>query len=287
MENSQAVLWDRLYQNLNTRLSAIKEEAEEKIAWAKKSRETAEQSLQELIELADTIQTKEEEILFFKSIKPRFQAEIIFYAKVYKLEQNRPVGSVKKQKKYFNKELKSLRQYFNDDKFIYQYLRSGDTQRDEQFFFKPTPTSTIALYDFDAFTLPSTPIAFDNVVARIKAHELLQAYLVEAIAQLKQVQRTVPTLTKKDDTKVTFTGPKIDLVLFIYAYQKLGWFGGASLESIFNTVNVAFNAGIDNHSRSLQEGMNRKSGIESTFKKPEMALQQYMNELLTKPYNKK
>lgn len=52
---------------------------------------------------------EEEEISFFKEIKPKFCYRLIYYRKLYNIEMNRPAG-VDKQKEYL---ISAVRIYFN------------------------------------------------------------------------------------------------------------------------------------------------------------------------------
>jgi hypothetical protein len=44
-------------------------------------------------------QDKDEEILFFKEVKPKLCSRLIYYRKVYNIEMNRPIG-IDQQKEY-------------------------------------------------------------------------------------------------------------------------------------------------------------------------------------------
>lgn len=53
----------------------------------------------------------QEEIYFFKHIKPQFIAKLIYYNAVYKIESKKP-NETKSAKKYINNELKKLKKFF-------------------------------------------------------------------------------------------------------------------------------------------------------------------------------
>ena len=55
--------------------------------------------------------SEEEEILFFKEIKPRLFSRLIYYRKIYNIEMNRPVGSIESQKEYLLTEMDDLGRY--------------------------------------------------------------------------------------------------------------------------------------------------------------------------------
>ena len=57
--------------------------------------------------LSYKFQNEEEEILFFKEIKPRLCFRLIYYRKVYNIEMDRPTG-INKQQEYLNDLLNGI-----------------------------------------------------------------------------------------------------------------------------------------------------------------------------------
>src|ERR1035437_1739193 len=55
--------------------------------------------------LSYDFQDAAEEIHFFRNVKPRICANLIYYRSVYNIEMNRPLGSVETQRRYLDKEL--------------------------------------------------------------------------------------------------------------------------------------------------------------------------------------
>src|ERR1700679_2381132 len=91
-----------LYEQLERNLEQIKEEAENRICLANKSINAI---LGAINELKDQIKRRQfsdtsEEILFFKTLKPKFSSLLIFYVKVQQIETRRPNGSHKAQCEY-------------------------------------------------------------------------------------------------------------------------------------------------------------------------------------------
>ena len=79
-------------------------------------------------------ENEEEEIHFFKEIKPRLFSRLIYYQKVYQIETMRPNGSKSVQVKYFEKELDRLTDFFEQNLDFCSYFRSGSTHLDRFFF---------------------------------------------------------------------------------------------------------------------------------------------------------
>ena len=55
-----------------------------------------------------TFPTEQEEITFFKEIKPRIFCKLIYYRKIYNIEMNRPVSGPDSIRSYLNRELEII-----------------------------------------------------------------------------------------------------------------------------------------------------------------------------------
>lgn len=68
--------------------------------------------------------SEEEEIEFFKEIKPRLFCKLIYYRKIYNIEMMRPVASTESQKDYLKSELAAINTYMNKRLDFIRYYRS-------------------------------------------------------------------------------------------------------------------------------------------------------------------
>jgi hypothetical protein len=75
--------------------------------------------------LAHPFKIEEEEIQFFKIIKPRFYCHLLYFLKIYSIELCRPVGSDQDIKDFFQMELKANKVFFEDILRFYEYYRSS------------------------------------------------------------------------------------------------------------------------------------------------------------------
>jgi len=69
--------------------------------------------------------SQEQEIDFFKNIKPKFTSKLIYYNAIYKIETKKPHGGERIVKKYINNELEKLKRYFDSNLDFYRYYRTG------------------------------------------------------------------------------------------------------------------------------------------------------------------
>lgn len=80
-----------------------------------------------------------QEIEFFKKIKPEIQGKLIFYNKVFKIESSCPSGMWDVHKKYFQDELQKIENIYRENTCncpFYRYYRSGRIDRDEELFIR-------------------------------------------------------------------------------------------------------------------------------------------------------
>lgn len=79
----------------------------------------------------------EQEIDFFKNIKPQILGKLIYYNKVFRIETTCPVNTGEIHQSYFENELKSLKSEYKEsicNTYFYRYYRAGRTDRDHSYF---------------------------------------------------------------------------------------------------------------------------------------------------------
>lgn len=94
-------------------------------------------------------QCTEEEIYFFKCLKPKLISKRINYKAIFNIESEAPLGK-KQTKKHYEKALNNTYQYSKKNKEFYRYYRSGSTQRDEDYFVRSNRKPKL---DDDCFAL--------------------------------------------------------------------------------------------------------------------------------------
>lgn len=192
--------------------------------------------------IAYRFQYEEEEILFFKEIKPKIFCYLIYYRKVYNIEMHRPVASVDAQKEYLKRKLDTI-QVFNDKILdFYRYYRSGATYLDAAYFVRGKPDTEQYLETFYYERDPQFSTNADFKVAKIVANDMLQAYLLSELEALDNYMQK-PSNTSFPKVKLSWTGSKTDLIELIYSLDTEGCFNNGKIpliqiaayfESIFN-----------------------------------------------------
>lgn len=90
----------------------------------------------------------EEEIHFFKELKPLLASKIIYYNTVYKIEVRFPSGSEDVQRDYLLSETDRISKSFQRNLAFYQYHRTKATYLDRQYFMRGKPDIQIIVDSF-------------------------------------------------------------------------------------------------------------------------------------------
>ena len=193
----------------------------------------------------------DEEIRFFKYQKPIIVSKLIYYNAIYKIETRRPYGN-KRTKKYFVKELKKLKRFFENNLDFYKYYRSNNSFFDEQFFVRGKHDIRLWLdtFYFEADHRFST--SHDYKVAKIIANDLIQVYLEDRLNNIN--------VKKVSDNSLIWTASKTAFTELIYALYSHGAFnnGNTEIKLIAKTFEDAFNIELGDFYHTFMELKARK-----------------------------
>lgn len=212
--------------------------------------------------------SKEEEIEFFKIIKPSFSSKLIYYNEIFRIETAKPIGSRKAIIKHYNAEEKRLNEYFCKHFEFYKYYRSRSTNMDKKYFIRRKVDIKIGIEshffqsDFEFNT------SHDYLVAQIVANELLQHFLHKKRKEVKAVQEESIRRNESNNHEViNWTGSKVSLIELLYALQSSGVInnGNATLNSIATIAESVFNIKLKQVSRVFLEIKSRKSIEQTAF----------------------
>jgi len=200
--------------------------------------------------LSYNFRDEEEEMLFFKEIKPRLCFRLIYYRKVYNIEMNRPTG-VDKQREYLCEELNEINRYNTKRLDFIRYYRSGSTHLDFLYFLRGKEDPEQYLETFYNELDPQFSTNCDFKVARILSNDMLSAYLTHEIELLND-NGFKPHFFGFPATKKTWKGSKAELQEQIHAWDSAGSFGDVPLTQLFDYIQNVFNIQLDgNISRSF------------------------------------
>jgi len=194
-----------------------------------------------------TFENENEEIRFFKEIKPQLFSKLIYYQTIYRIEAMRPNGSDEVQEKYIEKELDRLKDYFDQNLDFYQYYRTKCSHLDKLFFTRGESLSYPNLESFYYERDPNFSSHCDFKVTSILANDLLRIYLKADILKLKEHDSHVKEI-QFPKIKETWTRSKVDLVELIYAICETNCFnhGKISLKRLADYFGNVFNVDLGN-----------------------------------------
>lgn len=181
---------------------------------------------------------EEEEILFFKEIKPELFCDLIYYRKMYNLEIYRPQGGQSEQKMYWEKELKRIADFFDKNRSFYCYYRSSETSLDSQYFLRGKIDHTLYQDSISHELDPKFSTIADLTLTRILANDKLEEYIKEKLNLLNGENKV-----SHPKEKLTWTAKKVFLVELIYLLYWVGVFnnGKANLKEISAYFEQMFN----------------------------------------------
>lgn len=165
----------------------------------------------------------EEEIHFFRIIKPQILGKLIYYNKVYRIETTCPVSNGKMYYSYFSGQLANLKREYIDhicNSDFYRYYQSGRTDRDDIFFKRGNINYHDGLNSIVFEIDPTFSTFFDYKTARIIANELLYSYL---LTKINPDEDPDVILQKSESSKDIFwTESKNALIELVYALHAAG-----------------------------------------------------------------
>ncbi|WP_288981643.1 RteC domain-containing protein [uncultured Flavobacterium sp.] len=210
--------------------------------------------------IKSNFKSQNEEIQFFKDIKPKFTSKLIYYNTIFKIETKKPHGGERILKKYLNNELDKLKRYFDNNLDFYKYYRTGSNYLDHKYFSRGKIDIKLALDSFYFEVDHSYSTSHDFKVAKIIAHDLIQVYLED---QLLMLENKEPKEKSQVNPKVkqTWTGSKVALIELLYALHTEGVFnnGSSDLKDIAEYFENIFNINLGQYHRAFLEIRMRKS----------------------------
>jgi hypothetical protein len=204
--------------------------------------------------------SQEQEIDFFKNIKPKFTSKLIYYNAIYKIETKKPHGGERIVKKYINNELEKLKRYFDSNLDFYRYYRTGSNYLDVKYFTRGKFDIKLALDSFYFEADHSFSTSHDFKVAKIMAHDLIQVYLEDMLLMIENKEpREKSQVNHK--LKQNWTGSKVALTELLYALHTEGVFnnGTSDLKEIAEYFENIFNIDLGQYHRAFLEIRMRKT----------------------------
>lgn len=221
-----------------------------------------------------------EEIVFFKTIKPQILGKLIYYNKIFRIETSRPINVGKMYFNYFSDELQELKQEYKEHSYnseFYRYYRTGRTDYDREFFLlgKINPHIGLNSFIFEIDTQFST--YYDYKVSRIIANELLYNYLLSKITPDDSINVFHPDT--QENSGFLWTESKNALIELIYALyvSKAISDGKIGIRKITRVFQILFNVQLGDVHHAFHRMKDRAGNRTAFLDQIKMAIEQYMD----------
>ena len=254
---------EKIVKELDYNLDFLEKETEGILEKAEESIRVTKRALEQIriLFLRKKLIPKNEEILFFKNMKPYVFSKLIYYVKLFSIESKRPRSSNKSQVKYFNNHIDRLQNYFNDNLEFYHYFRRGATFLDEEYFIRGKADIRLFPDSLSFFADDKFSSSHDTTVATIMAYDMLIIYLKREIDKLENnnsMETNYGAFTNQ--SKLFWTGNKTDLIELIYALHSSGSVnsGTADIKEMASACEQMFNIDLGDYYRTFLEIRSRK-----------------------------
>ncbi|MCB4800135.1 RteC domain-containing protein [Neotamlana laminarinivorans] len=193
-------------------------------------------------------QTDEEEVHFFKNIKPVVLSKVIKYGMLCDFEIKHVVLPSEIKLKEYKNCIKMLKVYFEENQEFYKYYRMKDTSYDQKYFTRLKRNETLhaqaMFYAIDS----DFSTSHDVILATFMAYENIFNYVENQIAVLQNQPKSHKNLNR---SVLKWTANKSDLVELIYALQTAGAInnGGITLKDLVESLEDVFNIQLGDYSR--------------------------------------
>lgn len=254
---------EKIVKELDYNLDFLEKETEGVLEKAEESIRITKRALEQIriLFLRKKLIPKNEDIGFFKSIKPYVFSKLIYYVKLFSIESKRPRSSNKSQVKYFNNHIDRLQNYFNDNLEFYHYFRRGAIFLDEEYFMRGKADIRLFPDSLSFFTDDKFSTSHDTTVATIMAYDMLIIYLKREIDKLENNNSMETNFNAfKKQSKLFWTGNKTDLIELIYALHSSGSVnsGTADIKEMASACEQMFNIDLGDYYRTFLEIRSRK-----------------------------
>lgn len=192
----------------------------------------------------------DEEVQFFKEVKPVFLSQYTYYRKMFSVLFLNSFQDREGQIHNYYKVLKKLQAFAVRNQAFYEYCMSGATYLDQTYFTRRGKRPSDVELD-DKFST-----GYDLKLSKILAHELMKENIIDALRKLRDDKAAPPEKT------LTWTDSKVSLIELIYALHTSGVFnhGKIDLKQIVRCFEEQFSVELGNYARVFSEIRIRKSG---------------------------
>jgi hypothetical protein len=165
--------------------------------------------------------SQDEEINFFKHIKPQFYSWYVYLLEEHAIISSEPTGPDQDIRDYYLQELSFIKRHFSQNEFLYQYYLHEETVKDEEYFLRKNQAS-LQLINGVLQIDPDFSTNEDYSFAKFKAYELLQRFIIQRIKLLYQTPDSILLAELLTGKNRRWTGDKVNLIEIAYGIYYTG-----------------------------------------------------------------
>lgn len=241
------VFASQLEESLTKEIERISAETSDEVVRYSRALYSVKKMIAELRRFAYSYQFKsrDEEIEFFKYIKPSALSQFFYYDALISFTISEPKDNIEKLKAYCEKQLASIQEFSNANLEFFKYCTSSGSYLDELYFIRKGEQVDDPNLDVQFST------GYDVILGRFIAGFLL----------IKFIEGRVQASSATPGSTLNWTSKKAHLVELIYALHKADVFnnGKADLKHIASTFESLFNVRLGNLYRQFQDISLRKT----------------------------
>lgn len=204
--------------------------------------------------------TIQDEIIFFKEMKPEVLGLLLYFNKIHNIELKRPIGSNETQSEYYDRELKSLTYFFERNLDFHQYYRANSTYLDEYYFVRGKSKHELCVDSAQYILDPLFSTGYDYKVAKIICNEMLRIYLNKKKYSLEKQVIIKKNRELLPHNNLKWTGSKADATELGYSIRDSGVinYGNVDVKEIMNFIEVSFDIDLGDYYRTYVAIKSRK-----------------------------
>jgi len=205
-----------------------------------------------------------EEVYFFKEVKPRFHALMIFSVERFHFESNRPALGGKELERYCRGQLEFIGRFFAQHGLMYQYYRLGASDLDEKFFVRENVADDMSFVGLpEIYPVFSTygEYLFSKFMALEKLRELVLGELLVPLEGGREAVRS------KKGRELRWTGDSCNLIELAYGLFDCRQInhGEVDLSDVMEVFEQVFQINLSRYFRRFTEIKRRKSMSKTRF----------------------
>lgn len=255
--------YQKLLTEFETQLDALEHGKEDILLKAEMGIVLVEKSIKRLQRqiIKKTFASQEDEIFFFKHIKPQIFSKLIYFVKLFNIESKRPRSNHSTQIKYLKNQIDKLQTFFNDNLEFYNYYRRGAMSLDEHYFVRGNRDLRLPLESVHFLTDEQFSTCQDATVSTIMAYDMLIVYLQREVDNLDNTIEQPENKPMQKPSNLFWTGSKTDLIELLYALHASSAInsGTVDIKELASHFEHFYNIDLGNYYHTFIEIRSRKT----------------------------